>query len=120
MHLAGEVSLFDSGSMREREEAARARWGGLISEQRASGHSVSAFCRERGLRGPQFFYWKKRLSEAAETNFVEAVVVGQRAAAVVALAGIEIRLRRGYSLLVEPGFDAGHLRALLAVLESES
>jgi hypothetical protein len=32
---------------------------------------------------------------------------------------IEIRLRRGRSLLVEPGFDASHLRALLAVLESE-
>jgi hypothetical protein len=32
---------------------------------------------------------------------------------------IEIRLRRGCSLVVERGFDASHLRALLAVLESE-
>ena len=31
----------------------------------------------------------------------------------------EIRLRRGRSLVVEPGFDASYLHALLAVLESE-
>jgi hypothetical protein len=33
---------------------------------------------------------------------------------------IEIRLDRGCSLVVEPGFDASHLRELLAVLESKS
>ena len=32
---------------------------------------------------------------------------------------IEIRLRRGRSLVVAPRFDASHLQALLAVLESE-
>jgi hypothetical protein len=32
---------------------------------------------------------------------------------------IEIRLRGGCSLVVEPGFETSHLRALLAVLESE-
>jgi hypothetical protein len=36
------------------------------------------------------------------------------------IAGIEIRLSKGRSLLVEPGFDASHLRALLAVLEMEA
>ena len=33
---------------------------------------------------------------------------------------IEVRLMRGRSLVVEPGFDAYHLRALLAVLEAEA
>jgi len=33
---------------------------------------------------------------------------------------IEIRLARGCSLVVEPGFDADHLRLLLAVLEPEA
>jgi hypothetical protein len=33
--------------------------------------------------------------------------------------GIEIRLCRGRNIVVEPGFDADHLRALLAVLEPE-
>ena len=107
--------------MSERGEAARARWRELMSEQSASGQSVAALCRDRGLHGPQFFFWKKKLSEAAEPSFLQAVVVEQQAAsASVACGGIEVRLRGGYSLLVEPGFDAGHLRALLAVLESGS
>jgi len=33
---------------------------------------------------------------------------------------IQIRRNKGCSLLVEPGFDASHLRALLVVLESET
>jgi hypothetical protein len=33
---------------------------------------------------------------------------------------IEVRLGNGRSLVVGPDFDASHLRALLAVLESES
>jgi hypothetical protein len=33
------------------------------------------------------------------------------------ISGIEIRHRRGWSLMVEPGFEANHLRRLLAVLE---
>jgi len=33
---------------------------------------------------------------------------------------IEIRLNKGRSLFVEPGFDASHLRALLALLEAEA
>jgi hypothetical protein len=107
--------------MREGGEAARAKWRGLICEQGESGQSVAAFCRERGLSAPQFYFWKKRLSKAAETKFLEAVVVKQQpAGAGLACGGIEIRLRGGYSLLVEPGFDTGHLRALLAVLEAGS
>jgi hypothetical protein len=33
---------------------------------------------------------------------------------------IEVRLRKSRSLMVAPEFDASHLRALLAVVESES
>jgi hypothetical protein len=35
-------------------------------------------------------------------------------------SAIEVRLRSGYSLVVERGFDASHLRALLMVLESKA
>jgi len=33
-------------------------------------------------------------------------------------AGVEIRLPNGRSLLVKPGFDAEHVRALLALVEA--
>lgn len=36
----------------------------MVSEHAGSGQSVAAFCRERGVSVPQFFAWKKRLSQA--------------------------------------------------------
>jgi hypothetical protein len=101
------------------------RWRGLVSEQVAGGKSVAAFCGERGLHDWQFYEWKKRLRKAEAASFV-AVEVTVPAAPVssapvsVQMVGIELRHRRGWSLIVEPGFDAGHLRRLLSVLEIES
>lgn len=100
---------------------------------------MAAFCRERGLPGSQFFAWKKRLreTEAAPAGgddlslgtrgakFVAVEVApeaagGRRLAPLVHGGAIEVRLRDGRSLVVEPGFDAQYLRALLSVLEAEA
>ena len=54
-------------------------------------------------------------------KFVEVKVIRAEERALSAPGhsrAIEIRLSKGRSLLVEPGFEAGHLRALLAVLET--
>ena len=89
-----------------------------------SGQSVAAFCRERNLRSGQFFAWKKRLREAETAKFVAVeiapVAETKRPAPVMHDGAIEVRLTRGLSLVVGPGFDAAHLRALLAVLEAEA
>jgi hypothetical protein len=86
-----------------------------------------------------FWWWKKRLCSPL-TKFVEVkltptVLEGRAAgpasraevlarhAADLALAGegrVEVVLRNGRSLWVGRGFDAGHVRALAAVLESEA
>ena len=76
-----------------------------------------AFCRERGLCRPYFFTWKKRLLESTAAKFLE-VQVSERAPSTACDAGVEIRLQNGRSLMVRPGFDAGHVRALLAVVEA--
>lgn len=107
--------------MRAEQDEAGAKWRELVLEQSRSGKSVSAFCAERGLRAWQFYEWKKRLRDAAK--FVEVAV--SPAAEVVQQASqpgraIEVRLRSGHSVVVECGFDANHLRALLAVLERVS
>ena len=110
--------------MRQHKTAIWAKWRGLVAEQTQSGQGVAAFCRERGLRSGQFFAWKKRLREAEEAQFVAVEV---RPAEAVALSApvmhsgaIEVRLGRGRSLVVGPGFDAHHLRALLMVLETDA
>ena len=99
------------------------KWRGLISEQSQSGQTVAAFCRDRGIRDSQFYDWKKRIREGEAAKFVEVKVKEpseQRTPAPERYPAIEIRLSKGRSLLVEPGFDASHLRALLAVLETEA
>jgi len=100
------------------------KWRSLIAEQRESGQSAAAFCRTRGLREALFYYWKKQLQEVARSQFVEVQVakpdLSQRHSGAALGSPIEVRLRNGRSLMVAPEFNAGHLRALLAVLESES
>lgn len=99
-----------------------AKWRGLVLEQLSSGQTVAAFCRDRGIRASQFYDSKKRIREGEAPNFVEVKVAHsseQRKPAPELSAAIAIRLDKGRSLLVEPGFDASHLRSLLAVLEAE-
>jgi hypothetical protein len=102
----------------------QAKWRSLVSEQEASGQSIAPFCRARELRESLFYYWKKRLKQAATGPFVEVQVakpaVGPRHSPSAPGSTIEVRLRNGRSLMVAPEFDASHLRALLAVVESGS
>jgi hypothetical protein len=100
------------------------KWQSLFSEQEESGESVAGFCRARGVRERLFYYWKKRLREAAMPQFVEVQVAKPQLRTKHSRSAlestIEVRLSNGRSLIVPPEFDASHLRALLAVVESES
>ena len=100
------------------------KWRSLIAELKASGQSAAGFCRTRGLREALFYYWKEHLQEVAGSQFVEVQVakpdLSQSHYGATLGTTIEVRLCNGRSLLVAPEFNAGHLRALLAVLESES
>ena len=103
--------------MTKRSKKAWRKWRRLVSEQARSGQSVKAFCGKYGLCRPYFFVWKKRLEEGRPTKFLEVQVTG-RVPSTSGDAGVEIRLRNGRSLLVRPGFDAAHVRALLVVVEA--
>ena len=89
----------------------------------SSEQTMAAFCRDRGIRDSQFYDWKKRLRDSEAAKFAEVKVKAsceQRTPAPERYPAIEIRLSNGRSILVEPGFDASHLRALLTVLETEA
>ena len=102
-------------------------WRALIAEQQASGQSVAAFCRERGLRDGPFYEWKKRLQQTEASPFVAVEIAAAETPAMslplpvapVSSVPLEIRLRHGRSLLVGPNFEAAHLLRLLQVLEQE-
>jgi transposase-like protein len=109
--------------MNERREQAWAKWRDLVSEQERSGQSVAAFCRDRELASSQLIYWKRRLREVGRAPFMEVQLAQPGAeprvqARALGSTSIEVRLRNGRSLMVAASFDARHLRALLAVVES--
>ncbi|HEV2729148.1 MAG TPA: hypothetical protein VGV15_03875 [Terriglobales bacterium] len=93
------------------------KWRRLVSEQACSGQTVTAFCRERALCRPYFFVWKKRLRKSAPAKFLE-VQVKQPTPSAPGDPRVEVRLQNGRSLMVRPGFDAEHVRALLALVEA--
>jgi transposase-like protein len=103
--------------MTKRSKKAWTKWRRLVSEQALSGQSVKAFCRNHGLCRPYFFVWKKRLQGSAAAKFLEVQVAGP-GPSTPGDSSVEIRLRNGRSLLVRPGFDAAHVRALLVVVEA--
>jgi hypothetical protein len=98
------------------------KWRSLVSEQEESGQSIATFCRTRELCKRQFYYWRKRLR--ATPPFVEVQVtkpqVRPRHGDSAPGSTIEVRLSNGRSLMVAPEFNVTHLRALLAIVESES
>jgi hypothetical protein len=104
----------------QRRKRAWTKWRKLISQQAKSGQSVAAFCRARGLCAPHFFQWKKRLSQAAGHQFVEVKVAAASMQPVGMGVAIAVQLKNDRRLLVVPGFDAQHLRALLRALENEA
>ena len=102
--------------MTKRTKKAWTKWRRLISEQGRSGQTVTAFCRERGLCRPYFFVWKRRLRKGASSKFLEVQLAEPVPSASVD-SRVEVRLPNGRSLVVGRGFDAEHVRALLAVVE---
>jgi len=108
----------------DRGETSR-RWRELLSAQQASGQSIAAYCREHDVRAWQFYEWKKRLRQSEAPSFVAVSVKAEEERAMLSSplhppSAIELRHSRGWSLRIEPGFDAVHLRRLLSVLESGS
>jgi hypothetical protein len=103
--------------MTKRGKKAWTKWRRLVSEQARSGQTVKAFCRERALCRPYFFVWKKRLQKIATTKFVE-LRVQEPAPSAPDDPRVEVRLQNGRSLVVGRGFDAEHVRALLALVEA--
>jgi hypothetical protein len=89
------------------------RWRSIIQQQRASGLSALAFCRQAGVQQSSFFAWRKKLR--GEATFTEVKVSSPTTAK---LDGIELRLPGGRCVVVRSGFDRQTLIELLAALEA--
>jgi len=120
-----------SGSVDAVEDLA-ARWRQIIERQKSSGQTVSAFCRDGGIKPSSFFAWRRRLAGEVPgaRKFVEVTASAASAGGkssrrsgdddgpADASSSIELCLGGGRRLRVRRGFDRELLLELLSVLES--
>jgi hypothetical protein len=94
-------------------------WEGIFNEQSSSGMPIAAFCRERGIRPTQYYWWRRRLkndnpqSHASE-GFIELLSASGHTSACP--SGIKLIYDNRFSLQLDPGFDPRTLKQVLAVL----
>lgn len=107
----------------------RRRWSDadkqrIVAETLQPGVSVSRVARRYGLHASQLFAWRKaiRACGGQAPQFHPVVIaedgaVGTGPASGIAAPTLVVRLANGYRVSVPPGFDAGHLRQVLDLLE---
>ena len=90
-------------------------WRELITLQKQSGQSVRAFCKEKSVTEPSFYFWRQRLGQAGKPvrfTLVESASAGQQHKG----EPVELTLASGDRLRITPNTDGGTLRMVLAVL----
>jgi transposase-like protein len=88
----------------------REYWSKLIAEQEASGQTIRAFCKERGVADQALYSWRKRLRKVEPVQFAELKTVVSTA------APLELVLAGGERLRIANGVDAATLRLVLDAL----
>lgn len=118
-----------------RGETDRAKyWRSIVEQWEWSGLSRAEFCRQRGINGGTFAWWKRRLRQASgelparrgrprkgAERFVEVRVAPASAvelAGTSSLPAYEIVLARGRSIRVPSQFDGQTLSRLISAVES--
>ena len=59
--------------MSRRIRRSQADWKALIKQQKQSGLSAAAFCREQGVLAKSFYHWRNRLQVDMDSAFVRVV-----------------------------------------------
>jgi len=98
-------------------------WREQLRRQQTSGQGVRGFCEGAGLSVPSFYWWRRevrirdsRRDGGDRPRFVPVRMMLEPSAD----ASLEVVLGGGRSIRVGSGFDAEHLRAVLAALEATS
>src|SRR5574341_2547139 len=103
----------------------RRRWSGddaevVLSAWQEAGGSLSAFARKYGVDPWRLMRWRRRLGKTGALRFHRVKVVRSRAAGSVrsGRGGVELVVRDGRRVVVQPGFDAALLEELVRTVES--
>jgi hypothetical protein len=89
-------------------------WRERLARWRQGDATVADFCDGEGVSVASFYAWRRRLHAATTpTTFVPVRVVTPPPP-----AALEVVLADGRAIRVPAGFDAQHLRAVVAALEA--
>jgi len=121
--------------MNAREATAEYRlchWSQIIREQKESGLSITAFCKQAGFHENRYYYWQKKLREAAieqlskhedepkklvTHGFTEVKVYGQSNVPVVAGAGTQLHMEAsGVKISIDSGYPVNNVALLIREL----
>jgi hypothetical protein len=89
---------------------------GLVRDFEQSGLRRKAFCEARGVAVHTLDYYRQRVRTRRVAPATELLPV-ELIDAVPASCGLRVELAHGRRIVVEAGFDASHLKRLIAVLE---
>ena len=81
----------------------------LIAEQEASGQTIRAFCKQRGIPEHSLYSWRKRLRKDDPVQFALLKTVDSA-------PPLELLLANGERLRIANGVDAATLRLVLDAL----
>jgi len=108
----GEINTELTRRHRSRAEAER-----LVRDFEQSGLSRRAFCTARGVGLHTLDYYRHRDRVRRQVGGTEQLVPVELIDRTPAVGGLRVELANGRRIVVEAGFDASHLKRLLAVLE---
>ena len=80
-----------------------------MAEQKPSGMSIRAFCKQRGISEHSFYRWRKRLAMGGPVRFAELTAVATAEPA----STIELMLTTGERLRIADGVNSATLRLVL-------
>ncbi len=110
--------------VRRRRKDREQYWRGVIRDQKASGLSISAFCREREVPAASFFSWRRKLADRRraderENTAAKFVPIELPSPPAATRSCCEVVLPDGCRIIVPTQFDAESLREILMVLKEQ-
>lgn len=95
------------------KDSKEAVWSARIQEQEKSGLNISRWCQQIGVSEATFYYWRKRLSEAATPCQLIALPMPSAAPPVLAL---EVQTPQGYVIRLSSHAHISWLSDVLGAL----
>lgn len=108
-----EIGTGTTRRRRSRAEAER-----LVRDFEQSGLSRKAFCSAQGVAPHTLDYYRQRERSGRLSKSEQRLVPVELVASAGAGGALRVELSNGRAIVVESGFDASHLKRLVAVLES--